>query len=673
MHLQHLKPKTFRARQTDKPPWLDAEYKHERCVRRRLERQWKLHNTVDAHYRYVRQRDYCVVLANTKQREFYSNLIASSINQSRLFKTVSSLWNKKGTKILPDTFKSSLDLANSFNAFFKSKVQNIRKELGPVETAQICIEPPSDSSKFVNFRTVTMEKLKEVLSGMDIKTSFDDPVPANVLESTLDTILPSILQLVNLSLTTGDINGLKESVISPILKNLKLDRNILANYRPIMNLQFLSKLIEKIVLEQLNEHMSLNNLHCPQQFAYKKHHSTENMLLQIVDDVLIGFEKNSGTILVLLDMSAAFDTVDIKKLLSILEHKIGIQGTVLKWFSSFLLDRKQKVVIDGVLSEQLVTLYGVPQGSVLGPVLFNIYISSLPYVMNHHGFSSSLYADDSSARKQFALNFQYHNLIMNVPKLIHQISAWMNEHFLKINPNKTELILFCPPTVKNTPLIQGTFIGNKCVRFSKTVKLLGVHLDSSLNLDHHVDNLVSECFYHLKNISKIRRYMTNNDAEKLIHAFVSSKIDYCNALLYGIRCADAAKLQRVQNYAARLVCSNNQISSEARLEQVHWLDIRKRIVFKLLLLVHKFFIGQSPDYMNELLLTKNEDERLLHVQYMRTVSGRKSFSYASPRIWNRLPKMVRLCDNTTRFKGLLKTVLFSNQNNIMQAVQMYYT
>ena len=148
-----------------------------------------------------------------------------------------------------------------------------------------------------------------------------------------------------------------------------------------MNLQFVSKLIEKVVLRRLTDHMTLNKLHNSNQFGYKKHHSTETLILQVVDETLIGFDNNSATVLILLDMSAAFDTVDLNKLLKALEHNIGVKGIALKWFKSFLLGRQQKVQIHGFTSEIIITLYGVPQGSVLGPVLFNIYVSSLSCIM----------------------------------------------------------------------------------------------------------------------------------------------------------------------------------------------------------------------------------------------------------------------------------------------------
>ena len=229
-------------------------------------------------------------------------------------------------------------------------------------------------------------------------------------------------------------------------------------FRPIVNLQFLSKVIEKVVLKQLNEHMATNNLECDQQFGYKKIFSTETMILQIVDKVLVGFEQKSGTILVLLDMSSAFDTVDIKKLLHILEHKIGLKGTVLQWFYSFLTDRKQKVIINGHMSELLQTLYGVPQGSVLGPVLFNIYVGSLPSVIQNQGFSSSMYADDTNARIKFSFKFQLTNVSVRIPQLINEVAAWMKLHFLKVNPDKMEIMLFCPPSCKDVPKISGVLL-----------------------------------------------------------------------------------------------------------------------------------------------------------------------------------------------------------------------
>ena len=301
----------------------------------------------------------------------------------------------------------------------------------------------------------------------------------------------------------------------------------------------------------------------------------------------------------------------------------------------------------------------------------------LPYkIIQNQGFTSSMYADDTNARIKFSFKFQLSNVSFKIPQLINEVSAWMKLHFLKVNPDKTEIMLFYPQSCKNEPKICGVFVEDNCIRFqNNSVKLLGINLDTHMNFENHINQLVSECYYHLKNIGKIRRYLTVQDAEKLIHALISSKFDYCNALFNGIKMSSLKKLQKVQNYAARLVHqlpSHQAIDSEV-LKDLHWLCVEKRIIFKLLLLVHKYFIGNAPNYFFELLIVKDDDERLLLTPFMNTIEGRRSFSYASPRLWNRLPKDVRLISDTEKFKHSIKTVLFTNRNNILQAVNMYST
>ena len=656
------------------PPWMDSEYKKERSLRRKCEKQQKIYGDSESNRKYVKQRDYCIFLADSKMKSYYSDFSASTNNQSTLFKKVAKLWKFRKTRDLPDSPTDYQQLANDFNSFFSNKIHKIRESLEQSEPKNInVVEPQRSFGSLHQFTPATQEELEQIISDMDIKTSIDDPLPASLLKSSLPLLMPHILELVNLSLSTGNINGLKESVITPILKKAGLDKNILGNYRPIVNLQFLSKVIEKVVLKRLTSHMSLNNLHCHQQFGYKKHHSTETMLLQIVNDVLVGFERNSGTVLVLLDMSSAFDTVDLKKLLSILEDQIKIKGTALLWFRSFLLDRVQKVLINGQLSDVLLTLYGVPQGSVLGPVLFNIYVSNLPSFIEQYGFLSSSYADDTNARIKFALKFQLYNVSVKVPNLIEEITDWMTTYFLKINPGKTEVIMFFPPAMKSVPKIQGVFVKNGCVRFSDSVKLLGVQLDPLLNFDAHVCKVVSECWYHLKNIAKIRRYLTNDELKKLVHAVISSKLDYCNSILYGVKSSTLAKLQRVQNEAARTVCgipAGVSVSDQVFLD-LHWLKVKERITFQLLLFIHKHFVDKAPFYFAELLLVKDYSKRLLFQNFMNSLSGRRAFSYAAPRLWNHLPEAVRLEKNTEKFKNLIKTLLFRNHNNIMNITRLY--
>ena len=217
-----------------------------------------------------------------------------------------------------------------------------------------------------------------------------------------------------------------------------------------------------------------NNLHSDFQHGYKKGHSTETVLLKIVNDLLLACDKLFPTIVMLLDLSAAFDTVDQVKLLSILQCEIGIDGVALKWFESFLRGRTQKVKINSSHSDESGLDYGVAQGSVLGPPLFNIYIRSLRKHVEPSRFNIFGFADDHQLLKTFLPFFQVEALDGDINKCLKLISEWMNSFFLRLNAGKTKILVIMPPSLRVTIKLQGTFIDNKqCIRFVHSAKNLG--------------------------------------------------------------------------------------------------------------------------------------------------------------------------------------------------------
>ena len=169
------------------------------------------------------------------------------------------------------------------------------------------------------------------------------------------------------------------------------------------------------------EHPAINSLHEPSQFGYKSHHNTETMMIGLFDDALRGFDENQATIVIFLDLSAAFDTIDPERLLQILHDEIGIDGVCLKWFESFLTGRTQRVKVNNEYSDSLEVPCGTPQGSVLGPPLFNINVRSQPKVFQSCKFSTSSFADDSNGRKSFALKFQYQILKYDIVECMNLI------------------------------------------------------------------------------------------------------------------------------------------------------------------------------------------------------------------------------------------------------------
>jgi hypothetical protein len=384
-------------------------------------------------------------------------------------------------------------------------------------------------------------------------------------------------------------------------------------------------------------------------------------------------DNRQCVIAALCDLSAAFDTVDHDILLNILQTSFLITGSALKWFKSFLTGRYQRVVVRDSVSSRRKLLYGVPQGSVLGPVLFNIYTHSLSDVFSACKFNSLSYADDTSGYFAFAVESES-SINDAVNKCMGNVKSWMDRHFLKLNQDKTQIIIFStPPTHQKLTADSISFSHcngtNTVISLSEQVKYLGVILDKNLTLSSQINNVCSVCYYHLKNISTIRRFISQSDCESLVHAVVTSRLDFCNSLYFSAPKYLLLKLQRVQNAAARLVlkrCKRDSIS--ACLDHLHWLNVEQRIAFKVLITVYKCLHDSSPILLSNLLLPCTSSSRhsanTINISFQQSKYGRRSFSYTAPRLWNCLPLLIRSANSLPVFKSKLKTYLFSSYDSL---------
>ena len=305
---------------------------------------------------------------------------------------------------------------------------------------------------------------------------------------------------------------------------------------------------------------------------------------------------------------------------------------------------------------------GTPQGSVLGPPLFNINVRSQPKVFQHCKFNTSSFADDSNGRRSFALTFQFEVLKNEVPNCMHQIVRWSFAHFMKINPDKTELLLLYPPSLNKEVLIKGILFDDQCIRFSEFVKNVGLWIDKNLSLTQHVNNIVSHCYKILKDVGCIKKNLERSHLENLVHAIITSRLDYCNSLFMNISKGNLYKLQKVQNSAARLVLGRNRRqSARAALRELHWLNVESRIVFKILLLVYKIIKGQCSDNLSFQFKSFNgrpDDFLLLKTPNFESKYGKRIFEYNGSRLWNALPVDIRVVEDVGTFKSRIKTMLF---------------
>ncbi|KAK3516128.1 hypothetical protein QTP70_005366 [Hemibagrus guttatus] len=265
----------------------------------------------------------------------------------------------------------------------------------------------------------------------------------------------------------------KKARVIPILKKPALDPSDISNYRPVSLLSFLSKILERVVCNQLSDNLMQNNLHDPNQSGFKAAHSTETALLAITEKLHAARSAKLSSVLILLDLSAAFDTVNHKTPLSTL-RSLGICGTAWEWFASYLDGRSYQVTWKGLTSAPRRLSTGVPQGSVLGPLLFSLYTHSLGKVISSHGFSYHCYADDT----QLIFSFSPSDTTASarISACLADISSWMTAHQLKLNPSKTELLII--PGDPSPAQDLTISLSNSMISPSATARNLGVTMDN---------------------------------------------------------------------------------------------------------------------------------------------------------------------------------------------------
>jgi hypothetical protein len=568
----------------------------------------------------------------------------------------------------------TLSIASGLSKFFVDKINRVNDSVrNSLRTVLNTLAEPlftRPATIFTSFDPVMIREVEKLIHAAPSKTSPIDILPIRLFKDCADLFAIPIAHIANRSFSTGTFpHSFKFGLVTPLLKKPNLDTADFKNFRPITNLSTISKILERLALARIKHHLVSSPNFCPHQSAYRTAHSTETAMVKIVDDLLCHINEGSTVALISLDISAAFDTVNHATLLRRLRSEFGVRGKALDWVQSYLSKRSFSVRVGDSTCPSVSVQSGVPQGSVLGPILFTTYISPVGRLVDRCQISYHKYADDTQLYT--ALKSSPGVNIKRLGDCVEKLQIWFWQNNLLLNPDKSEVAYFgTHQRLRKSTLPLSISLGGKAITVAKTVKILGVKLDEHLTFDEHINEVVRACNYHLRALRHIRCYVTKGIARTVACSIIGSRIDYCNALLYGANKVSLAKLQRVQNNAARVVCNirrGQQQSADDLLRELHFLPVASRINFKVALLCYKAYKLGQPQYLNSLLAphapardlrSSNQDLLETNVDNHTLKLAHSRFSLAAPAVWNSLPLAVRSAGTVDTFKSRLKTHLF---------------
>ena len=331
----------------------------------------------------------------------------------------------------------------------------------------------------------------------------------------------------------------------------------------------------------------------------------------------------------------------------------------MRWTESGLTwQRSQFVRVGDQQSAQSAVEFGVPQGSVLGPILFSLYVAPVANVITSFGVNHIQYADDT----QLYISTQDSNSITILQLCVEAVYDWFGRNGLALNPAKTEtLIVGTSACLRHEAPIASVSMAGADIKIAESVKSLGVTIDSSLNFNKHVDGICRSSGYHIRALRHIRRFIDYDSVRSIASALVGARIDYCNSILHGTSQCNIDKLQHLQNSLAHAVVGSGRTEPILPiLARLHWLPIKDRIQYKIALLTQPEYLADLIHYHQPRRQLRSASHRFLQCLTPRTVFGRRVFCFSAPRIWNSLP--YDMTDNQltlASFKRSLKTFLFN--------------
>ena len=558
--------------------------------------------------------------------------------------------------------KDTSTLANEFNRFFVSvgenaanKSEQLAKSYGlDTRSSLISTNVTYAETEQFDFQPVSCADVRKVIMAMPSnKAPGFDKVPLFVVKDCLAHILPAITNIINSSFANSLFpRAWKRGEVVPHLKDG--DHEVPNNNRPISLLPVLSKVVERIALCQFSNYLIKNNRLTSHQSGNRKFHSTETLSLLVSDHICKAMDKKQITAMVLIDLSKAFDSLCHLNLLNKLT-KLGTSNKARMWFQSYLTNRKQCTRIATSLSEPLTVTHGVPQGSILGPMLFGLYMNDLPGVIKSSNIES--YVDDTKIYLSFSTN-DVDSCLRLVAEDLRRLAEWCCANHLLVNPDKTKLLLFgTRQLLSQLRDVTVPFLGQE-LKPVASAKDLGIILDSNLNFNDHVTSLSSSLLSTLCQVNRVRHLFSREILNTILNSLVFSKLFYCSTVWSGTSKDNVHKLQLLQNFAARILTNTKKFDHISPiLNELGWLTIEELLNLRDVIMIYKCINGLAPNYLSSKLYKRSDthayNTRLkehFSLPLCRTSIAQRNFYYRALKSWNKLSVATRNSSSLAQFK-----------------------
>lgn len=601
----------------------------------------------------VLRNEYTCSIKITKAEYTQRKIEQNRGNSKQLWKTLKSLWKSKEKASSQISFDGEVidneDLiCDKFNSYFIDSVQQINDS---IENVQHTFEEENNHviRSWNIFNRVSYDTMRKAIDKIGSSSGLDN-VNLQVLKDSLEITGEHLLGIINDSLEQGKFpRSWKQSTVIPIPKvsgTIKAEE-----YRPINMLPIYEKVLEIIVKDQLLEYLNEEKILIDEQSGFRQHHSCESALNLLLYKWKRMIEEKKTIVVLFLDLKRAFETISRPEMLNTLS-KYGMGGNVLRWFQSYLSDRTQICQYGNSTSLPKLVPLGVPQGSVLGPLLFILYINDMKKAIKH--CDVNLFADDTVI---FVAEKNAEAASRKLREDIKLLDTWLKVKKLKLNVQKTKTMIISNKKQLNYADLKIYIEGIEIERV-EVFKYLGVLIDQKLTFKAHIDNVIKKIAKKYGMLVRLSSQMTFWSKIFVYKTLVAPHIDYCSSVIFLASDIHQKRLQRLQNKFMRFILSCNRYTPiRVMLDTLQWLSVKERIVFNVLTIIFKLTNNLLPEYLTNIILrgrnihnysTRRSDD--LRVVPFTMTSTQKSIYFSGIRIFNELPIEIRTMRSVPEFK-----------------------